>query len=82
MSGKIEDKVKEAAGAVQEQWGAATGSSEHQAKGAARRYTNQASYAARDAADCIKDQVQSNPVAGLSVAAGVGVFIGFLLGRK
>jgi len=43
MSGKIEDKVKEAAGAVQEQWGA---------------------------------------VAGLAVAAGVGVFIGFLLGRK
>ncbi|WP_412177879.1 glycine zipper domain-containing protein, partial [Pantoea agglomerans] len=40
------------------------------------------SYAARDAADCIKDQVQSNPVAGLAVAAGVGVFIGFLLGRK
>lgn len=82
MSGKIEDKVKEAAGAVQEQWGAATGSSEHQTKGAARRYTNQASYAARDAADCIKDQVQSNPFAGLAVAAGVGVFIGFLLGRK
>ncbi|MCZ4058657.1 CsbD family protein [Pantoea sp. LMR881] len=82
MSGKIEDAVKEAAGAAQEQWGEATHSPKHQAKGAARRYTNQASYAARDAADCIKDQVQSNPFAGLAVAAGVGVFIGFLLGRK
>ncbi|MXP49481.1 CsbD family protein [Pantoea sp. Eser] len=81
MSGKIEDKVKEAAGAVQEQWGAVIGSSEHQAKGVARRYTNQASYAARDAADCIKDQVQSSPFAGLA-AAGVGVLTGFLLGRK
>jgi ElaB/YqjD/DUF883 family membrane-anchored ribosome-binding protein len=82
MSGKIEDKVKEAAGAAQEQWGEATDSPKHQFKGAARRYSNQASYAARDAADCIKDQVQSNPFAGLAVAAGVGVFLGFLLGRK
>ncbi|HAK35287.1 MAG: DUF883 family protein [Pantoea sp.] len=82
MSGKIEDTVKEVAGAAEQQWGEATDSPRHRVRGAARRYSNQATYAARDAADTIKDQVQSNPLAGLAVAAGVGVFIGFLLGRK
>jgi len=82
MSGKIEDTVKEVAGAAEQQWGEATDSPRHRVRGAARRYSNQATYAARDAADCIKDQVQSNPLGGLAVAAGVGVFIGFLLGRK
>ncbi|MEZ3498655.1 YqjD family protein [Pantoea sp. KPR_PJ] len=82
MSGKIEDTVKELAGAAEQQWGEATDSPRHRVRGAARRYSNQASYAARDAADCIKDQVQSNPLAGLAVAGAVGVVIGFLLGRK
>ncbi|MGG6107694.1 DUF883 family protein [Pantoea allii] len=82
MSGKIEDAAKEVAGAAEQQWGEFTDSPRHRARGAARRYTNQASYAARDAADCIKDQVQSNPFAGLAVAAGVGVVLGFLLSRK
>ncbi|MBU5377492.1 MAG: DUF883 family protein [Pantoea sp.] len=82
MSGKIEDTVKEVAGAAEQQWGEATDSPRHRVRGAARRYSNQATYAARDAADCVKDQVQANPLAGLAVAAGVGVFIGFLLGRK
>ncbi len=82
MSGKIEDTVKEVAGSAEQQWGEATDSPRHRLRGAARRYSNQASYAARDAADCIKDQVQSNPLAGLAVASAVGVFIGFLLGRK
>lgn len=82
MSGKIEDTVKEVAGAAEQQWGEATDSPRHRVRGAARCYSNQATYAARDAADTIKDQVQANPLAGLAVAAGVGVFIGFLLGRK
>ena len=82
MSGKIEDTVKEVAGAAEQQWGEATDSPRHRVRGAARRYSNQATYAARDAADTIKDQVQANPLAGLAVAAGGGVFIGFLLGRK
>ncbi|MGP4131462.1 CsbD family protein [Pantoea tagorei] len=74
MSGKIEDTVKEVAGAAEQQWGEATDSPRHRVRGAARRYSNQATYAARDAADTIKDQVQANPLAGLAVAAGVGVF--------
>ena len=82
MSGKIEDGFKQVAGATEQQWGEAVDSPRHRVRGAAQRYSSQASYAARDAADCLKDQVQSNPFAGLAVAAGVGVFIGFLLGRR
>ncbi|WP_312241010.1 glycine zipper domain-containing protein [Pantoea sp.] len=82
MYGKAEDKLKEAAGAAQETWGDASDSPEHKVKGAARKYSAQAGYAARDVADSVKDQVQSNPFAGLAVAAGIGVFIGYLLGRK
>lgn len=82
MYGKAEDKLKEAVGAAQESWGEASDSPEQKVKGAARKYSSQASYAARDVADSIKDQVQANPLAGLAVATGLGVFIGYLLGRK
>lgn len=82
MFGKAEDKVKEAAGAAQEAYGDAAGSPEHQVKGAARKYVSQASYAARDAADTVRGQVESNPLAGVAIAAAVGIVFGYLLGRK
>ncbi|WP_343553176.1 CsbD family protein [Pantoea sp.] len=82
MSDKAEAKLNEAAGAVQEKFGEVTGSRRQQAKGAARRYPAQASYAVQDAADCVVKSVRDNPVSGLAVAASVGVIIGFLLGRK
>ena len=50
-------------------------------RGAARKYASQASYAARDAADSVT-QVEANPLAGVAVAAAVGIVFGFLLGRK
>ncbi|OSM96861.1 MULTISPECIES: DUF883 family protein [Lonsdalea] len=82
MFGKAEDKVNEAAGAAQEAVGEATDSHEHQFKGAAKKYASQASYAARDAADVVKSQVKSNPMAGVAIAAATGIVLGFLLGRK
>ncbi|EPC5391489.1 CsbD family protein [Serratia liquefaciens] len=82
MFGKAEDKVNEAAGAVEEVFGKATDSPDHQVKGAARKYASQASYAARDAADTVRTQVESNPLAGVAIAAAVGIVFGFLLGRK
>ncbi len=51
-------------------------------RGAARKYASQASYAARDAADSVRTQVEANPLAGVAVAAAVGIVFGFLLGRK
>lgn len=81
MFGKAEDKANEAAGAV-EAFGKAVDSPEHQVRGAARKYASQASYAARDAADSVRTQVEANPLAGVAVAAAVGIVFGFLLGRK
>ncbi|MGP2820963.1 glycine zipper domain-containing protein [Serratia marcescens] len=82
MFGKAEDKANEAAGAVEETFGKAVDSPEHQVRGAARKYASQASYAARDAADSVRTQVEANPLAGVAVAAAVGIVFGFLLGRK
>lgn len=82
MFEKAEDKLNEAAGKAQEVFGRATGSADDEAKGSARKYANQASYAVRDAADTVRDQVSSNPFAGLAIAAAVGIAFGFLLGRK
>ncbi|KAB7896466.1 DUF883 family protein [Rouxiella sp. S1S-2] len=82
MFNQAEDKVKQVAGAAQEAFGDATDSPEHQAKGAARKYASQASYAAKDAVSTAVDQVKENPFAGVAVAGAVGIVIGYLLGRK
>ncbi|KFD18293.1 MULTISPECIES: CsbD family protein [Tatumella] len=82
MMGKVQDKAEELAGSAQEAFGDVTDSPEHSAKGAARKYASQASYAVRDAADTIKTQVSDKPYAGVAIAAAVGVVFGYLLGRK
>lgn len=82
MVNKIQDKVEEYAGAAEETYGDVTDSGEHSARGAARKYASQASYAVKDAADNIKQQVSDKPYAGLAVAAAIGVAFGYLLGRK
>jgi Uncharacterized protein conserved in bacteria len=64
MTDKAEAKLNEAAGAVQEKFGEFTGSRRHQARGAARRYPAQASYAVQDAADCVVRSVRDNPATG------------------
>ncbi len=82
MFEKAEDKVKEAAGKAQEVYGRYNNSPEDEACGAARKYASQASYAVRDAADTVRDQVSSNPLGGLAIAGAVGIVVGYLLGRK
>lgn len=82
MFEKAEDKVKEAAGKAQEVYGRYNNSPEDEARGAARKYASQASYAVRDAADTVRDQVSSNPLGGLAIAGAVGIVVGYLLGRK
>lgn len=82
MLGKLQDKAEEFAGDAEEFYGDATDSPEHSARGAARKYASQASYAVRDAADTLKQQVSEKPYAGIAIAAAIGVAFGFLLGRK
>ncbi|WAT01961.1 glycine zipper domain-containing protein [Rouxiella chamberiensis] len=82
MFNQAQDKVKEVAGTAQEAFGDATNSPEHSAKGAAKKYASQASYAAKDAVATVGDQVKENPYAGVAVAGAVGILIGYLIGRK
>ncbi|PAP39347.1 hypothetical protein CJS40_27210 [Salmonella enterica subsp. enterica serovar Aberdeen] len=49
---------------------------------AARKVAAQGSLAAQDAAEVVRDIVENNPFAAISIAAGVGLLIGLLIGRK
>lgn len=82
MFDKAADKVNEAAGTAREMYGKHSNRPDDVLRGAAQKYASQASYAVRDATDNVRDQVSTNPIAGLAVAAAVGVVFGFLLGRK
>lgn len=82
MFSKAEDKVKEVAGEAQEKYGELTDNYEHQAKGAARKVAAQGSQAVQDAADVVRDHVGDNPIKAIAVAAGFGLLIGLLIGRK
>lgn len=82
MFGKAEEKVKEVAGEAQQKYGELTDDYGNQVKGAARKVAAQGSQAAQDAAEVIRDNVESNPFAAISIAAGVGLLIGILIGRK
>jgi len=82
MFDKAKDKAEEAAGAVQQQFGRATGSAEHEAKGTVRRRASQATYAVDDALDCARDAAAKSPLTALAVAAGVGFVLGKLLSSR
>lgn len=82
MFKKAENKAKELSGAAQEKLGELTGSVEHQAEGAAKKYTAQGTGALQDAADAVREQVESSPAGAAIIAGLAGLVLGFLLGRK
>ncbi|MFK3706904.1 YqjD family protein [Klebsiella sp. NPDC088457] len=82
MTDKFEDKIDEVAGAAQQKYGELTDDYGHQAKGAARKLSAQGGQAVQDAAEVVREQVTDNPVKAVAVAAGFGLLIGLLIGRK
>lgn len=82
MFGKAEDKVNEVAGEAQEKYGELTDDYGHQVKGVARKVTAQSTQAVHEAAEVVRNNVENRPFAAISVAAGVGLLIGLLIGRK
>lgn len=79
---KANDKAEEAIGKGQEEFGRATDSPEHTAKGKARQHAARASYAIDDALDCVKSKTQDSPLVSLAIAAGVGFLAAKILGRR
>lgn len=75
---KVKNKLDEAAGAAQQQFGKFFDSPEDEAKGAGRKYAARASDVLTD----VTDTVKNNPLSGLIAAGAVGVVLGLLLGRK
>jgi ElaB/YqjD/DUF883 family membrane-anchored ribosome-binding protein len=82
VSEKAEDQIKEIAGAAQQKYGELTDDYGHQAKGAARKFAAQGGQAFQDAADVVREQVGDNPVKAVAIAAGFGLLIGLLIGRR
>lgn len=75
---KAENKAREAAGAAEQTYGEATGSTEHQIKGSIRQCAAQGC----DTLNSAVDTVKSNPLAAATVAAGIGFVFGYLVGKK
>jgi len=75
---KAKNKLDEAAGAAQQQFGEFVDSPKHQLKGAGRKYAAQAS----DVVSDVTDAVKNNPLSGLIAAGAVGIVLGLLLSRK
>ncbi|ELC26914.1 glycine zipper domain-containing protein [Escherichia coli] len=82
MFEKVEDKAKEVAGEVQEKYGELTDDCGHQIKGAACKIAARGSLVAQEAADVVRNNVENNTFAAISIGAGVGLLIGLLIGRK
>ncbi|MFS2220931.1 CsbD family protein [Pantoea sp. B65] len=82
MFEQAKDKVDEAIGAGQEQFGKASRSPEYEVKGKVRKQLARGSYAVDDLVDSVKQQTQSSPLASLAIAVGVGFVLGKVIGRK
>ena len=75
---KVKNKLDEAAGAAQQQFGKIFDSPEHEVKGAGRKYAARASDVLTDGTD----RVKNNPLSGLIASGAVGIVLGLLQGRK
>lgn len=69
-------------GELEENFGEVLDSSEDQLKDTAKKYASRANNAIRNSADNIKNQIESNPLTCVAVAASTAFIIGFLLGRR
>lgn len=86
---KAKGEVTEAAGNVQDKYGELTDSAEHQIKGKAKKAYGEGQQVVSDVTEKVKEyadtthkQIQKNPLVSTAVALGVGVIIGFFLGKK
>lgn len=82
MSEKAEDQIEELVGTAQQKYGELTDDYAHQAKGAARKFAAQGGQAVQDATEVVREQVADNPVKAVAIAAGFGLLIGLLIGRR
>lgn len=82
MFEKAKGVANEAAGQVEESYGEATNSHQHRLEGQARQIYGKGLGAASDAMDTAKQQVETNPLTSVAISAGIGLIIGYLLGRK
>ena len=79
---KTEGTFRDVAGKVQDAVGGLTGDAATQAKGKYNQAAGQAQSYYGDTMDSVRDFAADQPVTGLLIAAGVGLLVGFLIGRR
>jgi uncharacterized protein YjbJ (UPF0337 family) len=79
---RFEGAARNFGGKVQDAVGGLTGDADTQARGKFNQATGQAQQAYGAAVDNLKDFTSAQPMAALLTAMGVGVLLGFILGRN
>jgi uncharacterized protein YjbJ (UPF0337 family) len=79
---RFEGGVKDIAGKVEDAVGGLTGDTETQARGKARQAEGQIQQTYGQVADNVRDFASENPVGSLLAAAGVGLVLGLIIGRR
>lgn len=82
MYDKAKDKIQEAAGKGQEEFGKATDNNSQTLEGKIRKQAAKASYTVNDYVDSIKDKTASDPVPALLIAGGIGFLLAKILGSS
>lgn len=79
---KAEGTLDDVTGKVKDAYGGLTGDTATQLKGKAQQASGQAQQYYGDAVEQARDFVADQPLTGLLAAAGVGLVLGYILGRR
>ncbi len=79
---QVEGKLDDATGKVKDAYGGLTGDTSTQLKGKAQQASGQAQQYYGDAVEQAREFVADQPMTGLLAAAGVGLVLGYILGRR
>ncbi len=79
---RFEGGVKDIAGKVEDAVGGLAGDTETEARGKARHAEGQIQQTYGQVADNVRDFASENPVGSLLAAAGVGLVLGLIIGRR
>ena len=79
---QAEGMLDDVTGKVKDAYGGLTGDTATQVKGKAQQASGQAQQYYGEAIEATRDFVADQPVTGLFAAAGLGLVLGYILGRR
>ena len=82
MIDQTKGTLKDVAGKAQDAFGGATGDAATQMQGKARQVAGKVQQSYGESVDGLRNVTTSNPITALSVAAGIGFFLGVMWSRR